>query len=50
MTPHPTKPRLLTGDRPTRRLHLGHYVDSLANRVKLQHQMVSTKGKHVCWH
>jgi len=32
------KPRLLTGDRPTGRLHLGHYVGSLANRVKLQHQ------------
>ena len=28
--------RLLTGDRPTGRLHLGHYVGSLANRVKLQ--------------
>ncbi len=32
------KKRLLTGDRPTGRLHLGHYVGSLANRVKLQHQ------------
>ena len=32
------KPRLLTGDRPTGRLHLGHYVGSLANRVRLQHQ------------
>jgi tryptophanyl-tRNA synthetase len=32
-----TKPRLLTGDRPTGRLHLGHYVGSLANRVKLQY-------------
>jgi len=30
------KPRLLTGDRPTGRLHLGHYMGSLANRVKLQ--------------
>lgn len=28
--------RLLTGDRPTGRLHLGHYVGSMANRVKLQ--------------
>jgi tryptophanyl-tRNA synthetase len=27
---------LLTGDRPTGRLHLGHYVGTLANRVKLQ--------------
>jgi tryptophanyl-tRNA synthetase len=31
-----TKKRLLTGDRPTGKLHLGHYVGSLANRVRLQ--------------
>src|SRR5690349_610146 len=31
-----SKPRILTGDRPTGRLHLGHYVGTLANRVKLQ--------------
>lgn len=30
------KKRILTGDRPTGRLHLGHYVGSLANRVALQ--------------
>ena len=30
------KKRILTGDRPTGRLHLGHYVGSLANRVTLQ--------------
>ncbi len=30
------KPVILTGDRPTGPLHLGHYVGSLANRVKLQ--------------
>jgi tryptophanyl-tRNA synthetase len=30
------KKRILTGDRPTGRLHLGHYVGSLQNRVKLQ--------------
>lgn len=30
------KGRLLTGDRPTGRLHLGHYVGTLQNRVKLQ--------------
>jgi len=30
------KKRLLTGDRPTGRLHLGHYGGSIANRVKLQ--------------
>jgi tryptophanyl-tRNA synthetase len=33
-----SKSRLLTGDRPTGRLHLGHYVGSLRNRVRLQHQ------------
>ena len=31
-----TKKRILTGDRPTGRLHLGHYVGSLVNRVRLQ--------------
>jgi tryptophanyl-tRNA synthetase len=31
-----TKKIILTGDRPTGKLHLGHYVGSLANRVKLQ--------------
>jgi tryptophanyl-tRNA synthetase len=30
------KNRILTGDRPTGRLHLGHYVGSLANRLRLQ--------------
>lgn len=28
--------RILTGDRPTGKLHLGHYVGSLENRVRLQ--------------
>jgi len=31
-----TKGRILTGDRPTGPLHLGHYVGSLANRARLQ--------------
>lgn len=30
------KKRILTGDRPTGPLHLGHYFGSLANRVQLQ--------------
>ncbi|NJD03514.1 MAG: tryptophan--tRNA ligase [Ruminiclostridium sp.] len=30
------KKRILTGDRPTSRLHIGHYAGSLENRVKLQ--------------
>lgn len=28
--------RILTGDRPTGRLHLGHYIGTLSNRVALQ--------------
>jgi tryptophanyl-tRNA synthetase len=30
--------RILTGDRPTGPLHLGHYIGSLQNRVKLQNE------------
>jgi tryptophanyl-tRNA synthetase len=30
------KKRILTGDRPTGKLHIGHYVGSLRSRVKLQ--------------
>jgi tryptophanyl-tRNA synthetase len=30
------KKRILTGDRPTGKLHVGHYIGSLQNRVKLQ--------------
>ena len=30
------RPRLLTGDRPTGPLHLGHFVGTLQNRVRLQ--------------
>jgi tryptophanyl-tRNA synthetase len=32
----PTRKRILTGDRPTGRMHLGHFVGSLENRVRLQ--------------
>lgn len=32
------KPRLLTGDTPTGRLHLGHWVGSLENRVQMQNE------------
>lgn len=31
--------RILTGDRPTGRLHLGHWVGSIQNRVRLQREM-----------
>jgi len=30
------KPRILTGDTPTGRLHLGHYVGSIENRLAMQ--------------
>ena len=30
--------RILTGDRPTGKLHIGHYFGSLKNRVKLQNE------------
>src|SRR5512137_2099244 len=30
--------RILTGDRPTGPLHIGHYFGSLQDRVKLQHE------------
>lgn len=32
------KPRILTGDRPTGPLHIGHYFGALKNRVELQDQ------------
>jgi tryptophanyl-tRNA synthetase len=32
------KKRILTGDRPTGKLHLGHYVGTIANRVLLQNE------------
>jgi len=33
-----SKKRILTGDRPTGRLHLGHYVGSLQKRAELQNE------------
>ncbi len=36
------RPRLLTGDTPTGRLHLGHYVGSIENRLAQQ-------GSHDCY-
>lgn len=35
--PSSSRPVILTGDRTTGALHLGHYVGSLRNRVELQH-------------
>ena len=34
--------KILTGDRPTGPLHLGHYVGSLKNRIELQNQYSQT--------
>ena len=39
--PLPGAPRMLTGDRPTGRLHLGHYAGSLANRIRLHRRYES---------
>ncbi|NDJ78274.1 MAG: tryptophan--tRNA ligase [Chloroflexi bacterium] len=33
--------RVLTGDRPTGKLHLGHYIGTIQNRVKYQHDYAS---------
>ena len=38
----PTRFRMLTGDRPTGPLHIGHYLASLRNRVRLQDKGVET--------
>ena len=54
--------RILTGDRPTGRLHLGHWVGSLAARVKLQyeyetivivadlHMLTTKRSRQDIWH
>lgn len=39
---HPEKYTMLTGDRPTGRLHLGHYFGTLVERVRLQELGVHT--------
>ncbi|MBQ5471572.1 MAG: tryptophan--tRNA ligase, partial [Treponema sp.] len=39
---NPQKYRVLTGDRPTGRLHIGHYFGSLQNRVRLSKLGVPT--------
>jgi len=39
------RPRILTGDTPTGRLHLGHWVGSLERRVQLQHQTDERTGE-----
>jgi tryptophanyl-tRNA synthetase len=39
---HPEKYRMLTGDRPTGRLHMGHYFGTIRERVRLQELGVPT--------
>lgn len=39
---NPGKYRMLTGDRPTGRLHLGHYFGTLKGRVELQNRGIAT--------
>ncbi|MEI6804970.1 MAG: tryptophan--tRNA ligase [Myxococcaceae bacterium] len=39
---NPQKYRVLTGDRPTGALHIGHYFGTLANRVRLQNMGLET--------
>ncbi|MDL9981509.1 tryptophan--tRNA ligase [Microbacterium candidum] len=39
---HPERYRILTGERPTGRLHLGHYVGTISERVRLQDAGVET--------
>ena len=40
---HPEKYTMLTGDRPTGRLHLGHYFGTIRERVRLQDLGVSSR-------
>ncbi|QPK80602.1 tryptophan--tRNA ligase [Schaalia sp. ZJ405] len=42
ITEDPSRFRILTGDRPTGHLHLGHYFGTLRNRVLLQNRGVDT--------
>lgn len=39
---NPQRYRVLTGDRPTGNLHLGHYFGSIINRLKLQNSGIET--------
>lgn len=39
---HPDRFRMLTGDRPTGKLHIGHYFGSLSNRIRLQSLGIET--------
>ena len=43
LTVHPESYTMLTGDRPTGRLHLGHYFGTIKERVKLQDAGITTR-------
>ena len=40
---HPEKYTMLTGDRPTGRLHMGHYFGTIRERVALQDMRITTR-------
>ena len=40
---HPEKYTMLTGDRPTGRLHMGHYFGTIRERVALQDMGITTR-------
>lgn len=40
---HPERYTMLTGDRPTGRLHLGHYFGTIKERVRLQDRGIATR-------
>ncbi|HIU23730.1 MAG TPA: tryptophan--tRNA ligase [Candidatus Coprovicinus avistercoris] len=42
LSKHPENYTMLTGDRPTGRLHLGHYFGTLVDRVRLQNMGIHT--------
>lgn len=43
LSEHPEKYIMLTGDRPTGRLHLGHYFGTIRERVRLQNLGITTR-------
>ncbi|MDO4182953.1 MAG: tryptophan--tRNA ligase [Coriobacteriia bacterium] len=43
LTVHPENYIMLTGDRPTGRLHLGHYFGTIVQRVKMQNIGITTR-------
>ncbi|MGC9158201.1 MAG: tryptophan--tRNA ligase [Terracidiphilus sp.] len=42
-------PRVLSGMRPTGKLHLGNYMGALANWVKLQNEVLDQRPKYECY-